>query len=224
MSEALSIPVDVGDVGLVSALFDAPAESRALIVLGHGAGAGMNHGHMASITAALNERGVAVLRFHFPYMELGKNRTDRVEVCSAVYAAVAEAGRTRARGKPLLLGGHSFGGRMASHAVLEPSLSDVAGLVFFSFPLHMPGKPSIKRAAHLPDVTQPMLFLSGTRDKMAEEDQLAAALESVGDATVHRLFTGDHSFKILKRTRKDAEDIYVEAARVAAEWLDAKGI
>lgn len=224
MSEALSVPVDVGGVTAVSALLDQPSNPRAVIVLGHGAGAGMDHGHMSALTAALVDQRVAVLRFQFPYKELGKNRTDNVTVCSAVYGAVAELARTRAAQLPLLLGGHSFGGRMASHAVLEPSLADVVGLVFFSFPLHMPGKPSIKRAAHMPDVVQPMLFLSGTRDGMAEEAQLTEALADVSDATVHQLFTGDHGFKILKRTRKDAEDIYVEAARVAAEWLDAHNI
>lgn len=224
MSEALSVPVDAGGVDAVSALLDLPDKASHLLVLGHGAGAGMQHGHMQNITDALNAQGLAVLRFQFPYMELGKNRTDRPDVCTQVIHNVVGAGRERAGALPLLLGGHSFGGRMASHAVVDQPLDDVRALVFFSFPLHMPGKPAVKRAAHLPEVGRPMLFLSGSRDKMAEDEQLAEALVPVRNATVHRLFTADHGFKILKRTRTNAEDVYAEAARITSEWLRQEGL
>ena len=219
MSDALVVSVDAGGVDAVTALLDVPDKASHLLVLGHGAGAGMRHGHMENITTALNLVGIAVLRFQFPYMELGKNRTDRPDVCGEVISKVVDVGRQKAASLPMLLGGHSFGGRMASHAVVDNALDDVIGLVFFSFPLHMSSKPSIKRATHLPEVGRPMLFLSGSRDKMAQDDQLAEALAPVDGATVHRLFTGDHGFKILKRTRTDAEDVYTEAARVTQDWI-----
>ena len=217
--EAFSIAVTVGGVEAVSARIDSIDAPSHTLILGHGAGAGMNHAHMQNICDALNSQGIAVLRFQFPYMELGKNRTDRPEVCTTVITDVVSAALARTS-SPLLLGGHSFGGRMASHALAEQYLDGVRGLVLFSFPLHMPGKPAIKRAAHLPAINQPMLFLSGSRDKMAEEEQLCEALAFVNGATVHRLFTADHGFKILKRTRTDSEDVYTESARLIREWLE----
>ena len=116
-----------------------------------------------------------------------------------------------------LVGGHSYGGRMASHAVVDHGL-DVAGLVFCSFPLHPPAKPTTKRADHLDGIRAPMLFLSGTRDGMAQPALLNGVVERIG-ATVHYLDTADHSYKVLKRSRTRSDDVFDEMAQYAAAWL-----
>src|SRR5262249_10154816 len=151
-------------------------------------------------------------------MEYGKGR-DSEAVCTAtVRSAVAAACRV-ARGLPLLAGGHSFGGRMTSTAASESPLDGVQGLVFFAFPLPQPGQPESKRAAHLGAVAIPMLFLSGTRDELADLELLKPVCKSLGNrATLHLLDTADHGFRTLKRSRKSTEDVYVEMARVVRDW------
>src|SRR5262249_29312942 len=151
----------------VSGLLLAPSRPRACYVLAHGAGAGMNHPFMAAVATGLAERGIATLRYQFPYMEQGGKRPDPPKVAhAAVRAAVAEAGRRLPR-LPPFAGGKSFGGRMTSQAqALEP-LPGVRGLIFLGFPLHPAGKPSRERGQHLFDIQVPMLFLQGTRDALA---------------------------------------------------------
>jgi len=164
------------------------------------------------------DAGVATFRYNFPYMEYGKGR-DSQEVCTATVRSAVAAAHMAAPDLPLLAGGHSFGGRMTSTAASESPLDGVSGLVFFSFPLHQPGKPETKRADHLSAVTIPMLFLSGTRDEMADLDLLKSVCKKLGKrATLHPLDTADHGFRILKRSRKSDEDVFVEMARVVREW------
>ena len=136
----------------------------------------------------------------------------------ATVRSAAAAAHEAAPDLPLFVGGHSFGGRMASHAAAEAPIPRVRGLVFFAFPLHPPGRPSVDRAAHLPEVTVPMLFLSGTRDKLAELELLEPVVEGLEQATLHRLETADHGFKVLKRSRQSDEDVYDEMARVLKGW------
>lgn len=215
----LVIKATVGP-GEVSALLMLPENVTYLLVLGHGAGANMRSATMTAIAERLTEVGIATLRYNFPYMEAGRPRVDSPEVSAAtVRAAVAKA-REIAPDLPLLAGGHSFGGRMTTTAASESPLEGVKGLVLCSFPLHMPDKPSTKRAEHLASVTVPMLFLTGTRDKLAELDLLKPVVENLGDlATLHLLDTADHSYKVLKRTRESKEDVFVEMARVVREWV-----
>ena len=160
-------------------LWQCPKDAVAALVLAHGAGAGMTHASMQSIATAFEQRGIATLRFNFPYMEAGRNRVDSPAVaCDAIATAFAAA---RERTKlPIWVGGHSFGGRMASHAIVDRALP-AAGLIFCSFPLHMPGKPDTKRAQHLAPIRQPMLFLSGTRDDLAERAVTRAVGRFVAD-------------------------------------------
>jgi predicted alpha/beta-hydrolase family hydrolase len=164
------------------------------------------------------EIGIATLRYNFPYMEAGRPRVDSPEVSAATVRAAVEKAREVAPDLPLLAGGHSFGGRMTTTAASESPLEGVKGLVLCSFPLHMPDKPSTKRAEHLSSVTVPMLFLTGTRDKLADLDLFKPIVEKLG-ATLHLLDTADHSYKVLKRTRESKEDVFVEMARVVREWL-----
>ena len=203
----------------VSALLNVPAkEQRGLLVFGHGAGADMRHASMEAIAGAFAGIGLATLRFNFPFKEAGKSRVDSQAVSTATVAAALRRGQQESAG-PHLLGGHSFGGRMASHAVVEHGL-DVAGLVFCSFPLHGAGKPMTKRAEHLDGISAPMLFLSGSRDGMADAPLLEGVAERVG-ATLRRLDTADHGYKVLKRTRQRADTVFEEMAGHADAWLDS---
>lgn len=190
-----------------------------LLVLAHGAGAPCDHPHMQSIAEALAAEGIGTLRFNFPFMEEGRRRVDKTEVCLEAIEEALNAARELAPGASLYLGGHSFGGRMATHYAAERDISDIHGLVLFSFPLHVAKKPVTKRADHLPDIRIPMLFLSGTRDTLAEQELLKHVSAGLPSASLHWLDTADHSFKILKRTRKETEDVYAEAARVARAWI-----
>lgn len=188
-------------------------DAKAMLVLAHGAGAGMRHAFMEQFAQALAAVHVASLRYEFPYMEAKKHRVDSPAVCAArVREAVAEAARL-APGLPLYAGGKSFGGRMTSTAQAEAPLDGVRGLVFVGFPLHPPAKPGIERAAHLASVQVPMLFLQGTRDEFARLDLLKPVVESLGArATLHLIEGADHSFKT--KGRKPAEVIGELAAAV----------
>ncbi len=204
--------------GEVSALFVRPGDASHLLVLGHGASTNMRHATLQTIADRMAEAGIATFRYNFPYMEHGRGRDSR-EVCTATVRAAVAVARMAALDLRLLAGGHSFGGRMTSTAASESPLDGVHGLVFFSFPLHQPGSPDTKRADHLGAVTVPMLFLSGTRDELANLDLLQPVCKKLGKrATLHLLDTADHGFRTLKRSRKSEEDVFVEMARVVREW------
>jgi len=204
--------------GEVSALLMRPRDARHLLVLGHGASTNMRHATLQNIAERMAEAGIATFRYNFPYMEHGKGR-DSKETCTATVRAAVAAAHKAAPELPLLAGGHSFGGRMTSTAASESPIDNVQGLVFFSFPLHQPGKPDTKRAEHLSAVTAPMLFLSGTRDDLAYLDLLQPVCQKLGKrATLHLLDTADHGFRTLKRSRQSEEDVFVEMARVVKEW------
>jgi len=204
----------------VSALLRAPADSWAGYVFAHGAGAGMGHAFMAAFAEGLAERGVATLRYQFPYMEQGSKRPDVPKVAHAtVRAAVAEAARQLA-GLPLFAGGKSFGGRMTSQARALQPLPGVRGLVFVGFPLHAAGKPSDERAKHLFDVDLPMLFLQGTRDELAALELLQPVLQRLGERATLALFDdADHSFHV--RARSGRTDAQTQAAMLdtMAGWM-----
>ena len=204
--------------GEVSALLIRPSDATHLLVLGHGASTNMRHANLQTIAERLADVGIATFRYNFPYMEHGTGR-DSQAVCTATARSSVAAAHKAAGDLPLLAGGHSFGGRMTSTAASESPLDGVQGLVFFSFPLHQPGKPETKRAEHLSSVTVPMLFLSGTRDELADLELLKPVCKKLGKrATLHLLDTADHGFRVLKRSRKSAEDVFVEMARVVREW------
>ena len=204
--------------GEVSSVTIRPADARLMLVLGHGAGTDCRHRNLRTIAEHSAEAGVATFRYNFPYMERGGGGTESKPVAFATVRSAAAAAHQAAPDLPLFVGGHSFGGRMASHAAAEAPIPHLRGLIFFAFPLHPSGRPSIDRAAHLPEVTVPMLFLSGTRDKLAELELLEPVVEPLEGATLHRLDTADHGFKVLKRSRKSDEDVYDEMARVLKAW------
>ena len=212
--------ITVDDTHHVSGLLQAPPEARACYVMAHGAGAGMAHSFMAAMANGLAERGIATLRYQFPYMEQGSKRPDTPKLAQAtVRAAVAEASRLVPE-LALFAGGKSFGGRMTSQAQAASPLSGVRGLVFLGFPLHPPGKPSAERGAHLSDVRIPMLFVQGTRDQLADLQLLQTLVGQLGARATLKLFQdADHSFHVPARTGRKDPEIRAEMADALTEWI-----
>jgi hypothetical protein len=219
-SEKLSI--ETGSAGTVSGLFTAPAGARACFVFAHGAGAGMAHPFMAAVADGLAGRGIATLRYQFPYMEKGSKRPDSPAVAhEAVRAAVAEAGRC-CPGLPLIAGGKSFGGRMTSQAQAASPLGGVRGLAFFGFPLHPAGKPSSERAKHLGDIKIPMLFLQGSRDSLAELSLIQPVVKSLKRrARLHVVKDADHSFHVPARSGRNDTEVMNEILDAFGKWAGA---
>jgi predicted alpha/beta-hydrolase family hydrolase len=220
-SQAEHLTITVGANHSVSGLFERPDAARAVLVLAHGAGAGMEHPAMQSVAAGLTRRGIATLRYQFPYMEAKSRRPDPPPLCHAtVRAAVAQAARL-APDLSLFAGGRSFGGRMTSQAQAQAALAGVRGLVFLAFPLHPAGRPGTDRAAHLRDVAIPMLFVQGTRDELADFELLRPLVQSLGaHATLHALEDADHSFHVPARSGRNDAQIRDEALDAACAWLD----
>ena len=220
VASAQKLDIEIGKAGSVSALLDRPPQTRACFVFAHGAGAGMSHPSMEAVSAGLGERGVATLRYQFPYMEKGSKRPDPPAIAqAAVRAAVAEAGR-RCAGLLLVAGGKSFGGRMTSQAQAIAPLAGVRGLAFLGFPLHPAGKPSSDRAKHLADVHVPMLFVQGTRDSLSELELLEPVVKSLGPlATLHRVEGADHSFHVPARSGRNDREVMNEILDAFAGWV-----
>lgn len=205
--------------GAVSALLSRSAGARVLYVLGHGAGAGMRHPFLTRIVDLLVDRGVATLRYQFPYMECGKRRPDSHRVLHGTVRAAVAAAAEAMPDVPLLAGGKSMGGRMTSLVQAAEPLPGVVGLVFLGFPLHAPKKPTTDRAGHLADVNVPMLFLQGTRDSLADLTLLGPVIDALGSrATMHVVEGGDHSFKVLKRSGRTEDEVFDELADTIATW------
>jgi predicted alpha/beta-hydrolase family hydrolase len=219
---AQSLRIEIAAAAPVSALLTLPPQARACYVFAHGAGAGMSHASMETIAAGLAGRGIATLRYQFPYMEKGSRRPDSPDVAhAAVRAAVGEAARCCPT-LPLIAGGKSFGGRMTSQAQAIEALPGVRGLVFLGFPLHPAGKPSSDRAKHLGDIRIPMLFLQGTRDALAELDLLEPVVKQLGKlATLHLVREADHSFHVLARSGRNDREVMAEVLDAFAAWVDA---
>lgn len=194
-----AVKLKVGE-GVVSGLLLTPPGARACYVFAHGAGAGMQHAFMEAVAEGLAERGIATLRYQFPYMEQGGKRPDPPRVAhAAVRAAVAKA-RELCPGLVLVAGGKSFGGRMTSQAEAASALG-VSGLLFLGFPLHAAGQPSSERAAHLADVRVPMLFVQGTRDALADHALMTKLMKTLGRrGTLLTIAEADHSFHVPRRT------------------------
>src|SRR5712671_2779258 len=194
--------------GEVSALLLRPARARRLLVMAHGAGAGMSHPFMEELANELAGADVATFRYQFPYMEKQRRVPDAPAVLMATVVAAVRAAAEAAPGLPLLAGGKSMGGRMTSQAAAEHPLDGVRGLVFFGFPLHPPKQPGTKRAEHLAKVTVPMLFLQGTRDELADLNLLRPVCAKLGaHATLHVIDTADHSFHLLKKSGRSDDEV-----------------
>jgi len=215
------VTIAINDEQRVSGLLQNAKEARACYVLAHGAGAGMTHPFMRAIANGLAERGIATLRYQFPYMERGSKRPDAPKVAHAAIRAAVLAAARLAPGLPLFAGGRSFGGRMTSQAQAAAALPGVRGLIFLGFPLHPAEKPSVERATHLFEVQAPMLFLQGTRDELANLELLETVCRQLGLRATLTLFSeADHSFHVPARTgRKDAE-VRNELLDALTKWIN----
>jgi uncharacterized protein len=221
MSTREELRFGVEGSGEVSALLVQSEKTRRLIVLAHGAGAGMRHPFLEKLSGELAGVGVATLRYQFPYMEQRRRMPDPPAVLAATVAAAVRAASDAAPGLPVFAGGKSMGGRMTSHAAAQGLLDGVKGLVFYGFPLHPPGRPGTKRAEHLPKVAVPMLFLQGTRDTFADLKLLRPICEDLGPrATLHVIDNADHSFHMPKSSGRNDSDVLRELGEATASWAD----
>lgn len=219
MAEELDSKFSVPSAGEVSSTLLLPTDAQWLLVLGHGAGAGMRHPFMTALSRELAAEKIATFRYQFPYMENRRRAPDRPPTLTATVAAATRAGHTAVPELPLLAGGKSMGGRMTSTAASENLIPEVRGLVFFGFPLHPPKQPATKRGDHLAKVEQPMLFLQGTRDDLADLKLLKPICKTLGDLATLQIIEGaDHSFHVLKSSGKSDAEILRGLAHTTAEW------
>ncbi|OKO77365.1 alpha/beta family hydrolase [Bradyrhizobium sp. AS23.2] len=214
------LKLDIERIGTVSAILVQPDNARACYVLAHGAGADMRHSFMDKVAAGLADRGIATLRFNFPYMENKQRRPDQPAVAHATIRAAVEEAARLCPGLKLVAGGKSFGGRMTSQAQSKAPLPGVKGLAFLGFPLHADKKPSTERAEHLASIAVPMLFLQGTRDGLADPGYLKPVIETLGPkAKLHEIAGGDHSFAVLKKSGRSNEEALAEVLDTLAVWI-----
>lgn len=200
-------------IGKVSAICMAPEKATCILTLAHGAGAGMDHAFMETLAAGLSAAGIATLRFNFPFAEHKKGRPDSPAVAHQTIAAAINKALELYPALPLFVSGKSFGGRMSSQYLSADQRKDVKGIIFYGFPLHPAGKPSVERAEHLKDVKVPMLFLQGTKDTLATWDLMEPVCKSLKKASLVKLEGADHSFKAGK---KDIMSLLIEATK---EWV-----
>jgi len=209
-----------GDDVVVSTLWQLPRNAKACLVLAHGAGAGMTHSFMESVATALAARSIATLRFQFPYMEKGSKRPDSPKLCHATIRAAVDQARQRTD-LPLIAGGRSFGGRMASQAQAEQPLPSVVGLAFLGFPLHPPKQPAAERGEHLLDTKIPLLFQQGTRDELADLTLLQPLVKRLGKRATLKLYEdADHSFHVRARSGSTDALVFDEMMDDLAAWID----
>ena len=221
--ERSGIQLAVPDHGTTSGVVVRPRKPTAALVLAHGAGAGMEHPFMDAAARRLAAHGIATMRYQFPYMEAGRKRPDRPAVAEATVRAAVDTAARELPDLPLFAGGKSFGGRMTSQAAAASPLPGVRGLIFLGFPLHPAGRPAAERADHLADVSSPMLFLQGTRDRLADLELLRPVVEALGPrATLHVLDGADHSFHVLKRSDRTDDEVLDELAAATAEWISER--
>jgi len=207
--------------GEVSAVWH-PADGPALVV-GHGAGAGMDHPFIVGFCDAVADEGIAALRFNFPYMEAGRRTPDQAKNAIGAFRSAFDAAAERSGGRQVLGGGKSYGGRIASMAAAEGM--PAAALIFLGYPLHPPGKTQVLRDRHLPAIQAPMLFVQGTRDAFARWDLLEALIERLAPhAALHRVEDGDHSFKVPKRAGRRPDEVQKEIFDAILQWLGTHGL
>ncbi len=208
------------NIGIVGAIVDEASDSKLVLLLAHGAGAGMEHEFMANLAEGLCKVGLTVVRFNFPYMQRGQRRPDFPPVAYKTIEKLAQFVQEKYPKLDLILSGKSFGGRMSSQYVAKYQPDYVKGIVFFGFPLHAMGKPSTERAGHLADIKIPMLFLQGNKDKLADLGLLKPAISQFYNAELKILEWADHSFKAPKKSGLNKEAVYQWLVSKTKSWID----
>jgi uncharacterized protein len=217
-TKELRVPI-AGQTTKVSAILNIPSKAHSVLVLAHGAGAGMNHAAIKALAGSLENEGIATFRFQFPYMELGSKRPDRPELATATIAAAVDTVVQKKLKLPIFAGGRSFGGRMTTTAASYGMIPSVLGIICFGFPLHPSNKPGMERAAHLSKVLVPMLFIQGTRDSLSDLTLIRkVAAKNANRLTVHEVRGADHSYAVLKSSGRTEKDVLNEVATVAADF------
>ena len=215
--------IRVSETETVSALLCRPEHCRACLVFAHGAGAGMSHAFMATVSVGLAERAIATLRYQFPFMERGSKRPDSPKLAHATVRAAVATAACLMPGIPLFAGGKSFGGRMTSQAQAAIPLANVRGLIFFGFPLHPARQPSQERAEHLSQIRCPMFFLQGTRDELADVALVRTLTEALGELATLQLFDdADHSFHVRARSGYTDRQVLDSILEATAAWIAAR--
>ncbi len=217
--ENMNIPISSQGTN-VSAILTDPENATAMVVMAHGAGAGITHPFMESVAALMDARNLAVLRFNFPYMDEGKKRPDPMKKAVSVIDEVIRFAGSEFD-YPLFAGGKSYGGRMASWAMAEHPDLPVHGIIFWGFPLHAPGKPSAERAEHLKSLPLHMLFLQGTRDTLANPELLIPLIKEIPNASLFMEEGADHSFHVLKQSGRTDKEVLVHISDEVAAWINA---
>jgi predicted alpha/beta-hydrolase family hydrolase len=202
------------EIGKVSAALMMPENPICIMILAHGAGAGMHHSFMVALAGRLAEKNIGTLRFNFPFIENKKGRVDVPAVAHKTIQAALQHAKEKYPSLPIFLSGKSFGGRMSSQYLALHMDTAVKGIIFYGFPLHPAKKPSTDRAEHLKKVKQPMLFLQGTRDELAEWNLIEEVCTSLPNATLLKIEGADHAFK------KGKENLIPQLARQTKEWMD----
>lgn len=211
------------EIGEVSYRLDQPDRADSVVLLAHGAGANMHHVFMKKLTANLIAQDLAVLRYQFPYMEHGRKRPDKPVTAYETIRAAYELAKKKCGGLPLFLSGKSYGGRMSSQAVAAGYVTGASGIIFYGFPLHAPGKPSLERGDHLYQVELPMLFCQGTKDKLADMDLIKTLTKKLGHkAELHVVGDVDHSFRLPKTSNVTYEQVLHDLAITTGQWIREK--
>lgn len=222
MNHTSNIKIQVSEKsGEVSGILVLPEAAEYLLIFAHGAGAGMNHSFMEKMAGYLADEHIGTLRYNFPYSEKKGKRPDHASILIKTVQSVYAVAKEFAKDIPILAGGKSMGGRMTSTAASKELLTGIKGIVFFGFPLHAPGAPSNERAEHLYLVKKPMLFLQGTKDKLADLTLLKPVITKLGDkATLYIIEGADHSFHLPKSAGKSDDDVFKELAREVKVWAN----
>jgi hypothetical protein len=216
MNEEGRLAIELPDGGSITALrTPAAGRARRLLVYAPGAGANVHDPFGRFLAGRLPGEGISTVRFQFPYMEARRRRPDRPEALEAAWRAVLAV--ARGEGLPVIAGGRSMGGRIASQVAAQGERVD--GLALFAYPLHPPGQPERRRDAHLPRLEAPVLFCSGTRDAFASPEELRAAAARARRATVHLLDGADHSFAVPRASGRTRQDVWEEAAQALLSWV-----
>lgn len=206
-------------LGKISLEIDESTNSDSVLIIGHGAGAGMHHSFMNTLASEIATQGITAVRFNFPYMEQGRKSPGSPKANIETWKLVVEHIKSLYPDKPIFISGKSYGGRMASHLVVDHHSADVNGIIYYGFPLHAPGRDSVDRAAHLTEVKVPQLFLQGSKDKLANIELMHEVVSSLQHVEMQIIDEGDHSFNVPKRSGKTKEDVMQYLVVTSSNWI-----
>ncbi|MEO9484771.1 MAG: alpha/beta family hydrolase [Ekhidna sp.] len=209
-------------LGKISVEIDEASNARAILIMAHGAGAGMLHPFMQVLASKIALIDITTIRFNFPYMEQGRKSPGSPKTNIEAWKAVVDYVSNTYPDLPIFTSGKSYGGRMASHLIAQNQISAIKGIIYFGFPLHAPGRDSIDRAAHLADINIPQLFLQGSKDKLANPDLMNEVVKSLQMVEMELIEDADHSFNVPKRSGKTKEDIMDFLAQKSEAWMKDK--